>query len=247
MALAWLDLMGTTPVERPVSSWFKPWNPLYRDLADRFLLARRFLPVKGTVVEAGCGAGFGAKIMKISPPEIHYFGFDVSVEAIQEARGLADWGLFFVASILCPPIVSETADLTICFETLEHLECSQQPDALRELARITRSGGTLLVSVPSRQFHVGLPNPFHIGLRDDDDWRDLIARSRWRIERLFGQNRVWHKGYLIAKHAYRLFPLLGRLLWLPHAYLRCLLHIPSVESYRAGRSYRNLLFQCTKT
>jgi len=58
------------------------------------------------------------------------------------------------ASLTALPFVSETFDLIICKHVLEHLE--EPEPACRELARVLRPGGRLLILTPNRFHYVPL-------------------------------------------------------------------------------------------
>jgi predicted SAM-dependent methyltransferase len=54
----------------------------------------------------------------------------------------------FVASILSLPFADETSECTTAFEILEHIDQKNQAYACRELARVTKRGGIVAISVP---------------------------------------------------------------------------------------------------
>ena len=85
------------------------------------------------------------------------------------------------------------ADLTICFETLEHV-----PDPigfLRELARVTSDNGRILLSIPNvpktvvRGYHHGVETPvdqpeseYHIFEFDRNDFRKVVTHAGLEIQ-----------------------------------------------------------------
>lgn len=77
------------------------------------------------------------------------------------ARGLADRYQIGDGMLL--------ADWTSCGETLEHLD---DPGlAVRAVARVTRPGGTMVLTTPAVDIH----DPWHVWLLDADDLRRLLA------------------------------------------------------------------------
>ena len=57
------------------------------------------------------------------------------------------------------PFESESFDVVVCFEVIEHVE--RQADALAELKRVLRPDGTLLISSPNRDVYTP-GNPHHV-------------------------------------------------------------------------------------
>jgi 2-polyprenyl-3-methyl-5-hydroxy-6-metoxy-1,4-benzoquinol methylase len=97
---------------------------------------------RGVVVDVGCGAGrFRAAL---SNPA-RYVGVDaVRYDEFPSGAGflLADLDHDAV------PLEDDTADTVVALETIEHLENPRR--FMRELTRIVRPGGTVLVSTPNQ-------------------------------------------------------------------------------------------------
>lgn len=123
-------------------------DPAYRRRV-RWLLAR--LPAgPGRVLDAGTGLGNVVHVAERSRPDLSWTGVDRSGERL--GRALADGvaAPVAVADLLDLPHPDATFDAVLCSEVLEHLEDDRA--ALRELVRVLRPGGRLLVSVPHADF-----------------------------------------------------------------------------------------------
>jgi 2-polyprenyl-3-methyl-5-hydroxy-6-metoxy-1,4-benzoquinol methylase len=111
--------------------------------------ALRGRSARGAVVDVGCGTGRlqtllgGLATSYIGVDAVRYDGFPASVP--------------FVAADLnrdAIPVADGSADIVVSLETIEHLE---NPRAFcRELVRITRPGGWLLVTTPNQRSLVSL-------------------------------------------------------------------------------------------
>lgn len=110
------------------------------------LLTKNYLTNKWHVLEFGVGHGWNL------PQQVKYFGkitaVDIAPIAITESKkyGFGNVKFKLVASQKLP-FAASTFDLVVATEVLEHV--SDIDITSRELKRITRSGGFILISVPT--------------------------------------------------------------------------------------------------
>jgi SAM-dependent methyltransferase len=106
---------------------------------------RLFGEAEATVVDVGCGLGASRLYL---PPRSRFIGVEVSSRTLELARRLHGETVvdFRRGGFPNLPVDSQSCDLTLCLEVLEHVEDDRQ--AVAELARVTKQGGHLLVSVP---------------------------------------------------------------------------------------------------
>jgi SAM-dependent methyltransferase len=124
------------------------WHVGRRHLVEHTLL-KRFGDAGGLrICDVGCGTGANLELLG-------RFGTAVGVEPEGpglercRARGLGDDAV--VAGDACAlPFDDESFDLVTSFDVLEHIEDDSL--ALRELARVLRPNGYLLVTVPAYRF-----------------------------------------------------------------------------------------------
>jgi ubiquinone/menaquinone biosynthesis C-methylase UbiE len=102
-------------------------------------------PRGGVVVDCACGLGKGAAVLQGLGYEV--LAFDIDPVRVQESigRGIETAQ---VGDLTQLPVGSETADIFVCSETLEHLTSSQYKQAVSEILRITKKGGFICVTVP---------------------------------------------------------------------------------------------------
>ena len=95
-----------------------------------------------TVLEVGCGPGDLAS--RILSPGVDYLGIDIDEAEIETARERYPHLSFQMGNAYELPVASNSFDLVIACEVLEHLEDPQR--ALAEIDRVAKS--SVLVSVP---------------------------------------------------------------------------------------------------
>ena len=122
-------------------------RPYYRLASPEIELFRQH--AVRTVCDAGCG--WGAYSLALASNGFAVTAFDLSETAVEIAgRVLARYGLGLAgcktASVLDTGWPDGTFDAVVCFSVLDHMTVSDAKRALRELGRITRPGGLLLLA-----------------------------------------------------------------------------------------------------
>lgn len=114
---------------------------IYRRASD--IIARGAPACADTVADIGCGAGRLRRYLQHG--DIRYIG----VDAIRH-DGFPNDARFHHADldVDAVPLNDETADITVAIEIIEHLDNPRR--FVRELTRITRTGGLIIVSTPNQ-------------------------------------------------------------------------------------------------
>jgi len=133
------------------------------------------------VLDAGCGAGRFSIAIAGSGSEVTLL--DISDEQINIARnkilesGLSDRVSNFIVGDLCEMsmIEDETFDTTVCYGAALNYLLDYLSKGLRELLRVTKRGGTILISVNSK-------------------WgvmRSLVGKENFDVIDFFGRPDYW--------------------------------------------------------
>ena len=128
-------------------------------LAFHYILAREYIKTTDRVLDIACAGGRGVTILAEIANEV--IGADLDSKAIQHAH--ATYGsirntTFCVNDITHLAFHSSSFDVVTCFETLEHVHSES---CLRELCRVLKPGGFMILSTPQNNLgHIPL-NPQH--------------------------------------------------------------------------------------
>lgn len=177
-----------------------------REHLDRYAFALEHMPEHAVVVDAACGTGYGSEMLAQKAGKV--FGLEISDHALEWARSHhqkpnIEYKTADLNKTL--PIPSESCDLVVSFETLEHIE--DQKNMLSEFKRILKSGGALIISSPDREIiteKAHTDNKFHIHELSKKESIELL-RSYFTVEEVYGQTKYitlpWYKRLikLIAK------------------------------------------------
>lgn len=125
--------------------------------------------LRGHVADIGCGSGFVLKALSTMKGIDALCGVDFSRSSIKRCRKEHPGGIFLMGDIYHLACPNDSFDVVICMETLEHLE--RAPEAIRELFRICRKGGHVIITVPNgaRDEYVG-----HLNFWTEEDFREML-------------------------------------------------------------------------
>lgn len=167
------------------------YNPIEASIhLNRYLTAKQYVAGK-RVLDIACGEGYGSKLMK-DWGAASVVGVDVSDEALAVAnRYFSGDGITFLnhtAEEL--PFDSDSFDVVVSFETIEHLDHPEK--FLQEIARVVKFDGVVLVSCPNDPYYSkndpAFSNPFHKHAFNFFDFKEMS-------ERYLGRDASWYFGF----------------------------------------------------
>lgn len=127
------------------SNW---WYASRRDLVLKMiaLIDNSLLEKPFKILDTGCGTGINLKYLQILGDA---YGLDISKDALRfsKSRGLS--------SLICGsadslPFKNDLFDLVLALDVIEHID--DDLSAVRELNRVLKPGGRLIITVPAFQF-----------------------------------------------------------------------------------------------
>ena len=131
------------------------------------------------VLDAATGDGYGANIMSSFALEV--YGVDISSETIEHAKKhYKNKNLEYVeASIAKLPFPDAFFDVVVSFETIEHVDEELQKVFLKEIKRVLKNDGLLIISTPDKKYYSDLydyHNEYHVKEFYEKEWNEFISR-----------------------------------------------------------------------
>ena len=164
---------------------------LLNEHLSRYAFAARLARGK-RVLDAGCGAGYGAAELAQSANWV--VGVDIAAEAVAFAREhyRLPYLAFEQASCTALPHPDAAFDLVVAFEVIEHLPLWR--DFLLEVRRVLAPTGQFIVSTPNKLYYAESrsragANPFHAHEFEFEEFRGELSAVFPHIS-LFLENHV---------------------------------------------------------
>ena len=146
-------------VQDPVKAYFETTAAAYQDACTQLTDVRSFIfqerkrvvcelftVSRGMVLDVGCGPAVYTE--QLARPDRRVYGVDVAEEMVRRAakKGCAN-AAFLAGTIQQLPFADGVFDGVLCVGVLEYL--NDLDAAVHELARVTKPGGIVLVTVPN--------------------------------------------------------------------------------------------------
>ncbi len=133
----------------PGDNFCGPDTNIHKEHISRYEFACNYIKDK-KILDIACGVGYGCK-MFIDQGAKHVTGCDLSDESIDYAKKHFSTNNieFLKKDIRHLDFPDETFDCVVSFETLEHIK--EQEIVLKELNRVLKKDGFLIISTPNRE------------------------------------------------------------------------------------------------
>ena len=139
-----LDALTSSTLKHLREHW---WDDAFTGFLEETLKPR---PGK-RILDVGCGTGIAEiSLARLRMSQMHLFGVDLMFERVREAyaatRGINARVGYAAADAVRLPFADSVFDSTYCVAVMQHIR--DLAGALREIARVTRPGGRVLVVEP---------------------------------------------------------------------------------------------------
>ena len=172
--------------------WYVGMHRIFFTLLEKYLRERGSINTRLKILDAGCGTGLVMKRLERYGLPV---GVDFSETALKFCKGRGLKALF-QGSIVKLDFPDNSYDVITCFDVLYHLNVEDDALALKELYRVCKPGGVILINVPAWEF-----------LKST---HDIAIQTKKRYRRSELRNKIERAGFSIKKITYLnvlMFPL----------------------------------------
>lgn len=153
----------------------------------RYAIANDFVEGK-VILDIASGEGYGSYILSNKALEV--IGVDIDIESVQNAKEkyLKDNLRFIVGNADNIPVESNSIDIVVSFETIEHHD--KHEEMFLEIKRVLKDDGILIMSSPDKKYYsdlTGQYNPFHVKELYFKEFKELVNKS-FQFTKYYYQN-----------------------------------------------------------
>ncbi len=171
---------------------------LYIPHIKRYLFARTFCEGK-RVLDAGCGTGYGSKLLSLVADSVH--GVDIAEDALAFCQKTYSsenitWERGDVRTLDLEP----RYDVVTSFEVIEHLRREEIPSYLAGIQTVLGDGGVALISTPNRLVAQQWDNPHHHTEMTREEFERTLSEY-FNVEAILGQV-TWSQNREVSGQSY---------------------------------------------
>lgn len=146
------------PENSPADVAYEHWH--------RYFYAQQFVAGRN-VLDIACGVGYGSALLAGTAASVVGVDLDPETVSYASSRHVLSNLSFATGSVADIPVPGKAVfDVIVSFETIEHVDAEAQAAFLREVKRLLKPDGLLLISTPDANFYndrvAGYKNPFHV-------------------------------------------------------------------------------------
>lgn len=149
----------------------------------RYILAKPYVEGKN-ILDIACGSGYGTYLLSKVAKNVTGGDIDsINVEYCNENYS-SDNLTFDVQNIAKLSYPDDSFDVVTCFETIEHVDEETQILAIKEIRRVLKDDGVLIISTPNidSKHYQDVDNEFHIKELTNIEFRRLINEEFKKVD-----------------------------------------------------------------
>lgn len=160
----------------------------------RYAIANDFIKNK-VVLDIASGEGYGSYILSKNASKV--IGVDIDAEAVFDAQKkyINENLSFMVGSADKIPVDSNTIDVVVSFETIEHHD--KHEEMFLEIKRVLKQDGILIMSSPDKKYYSDIPkfkNKFHVKELYFDEFECLtkthFKTAKFYVQKAYNMNSI---------------------------------------------------------
>ena len=141
-----IDTLDKIFVNSPLKRFMQKYFEML--IFKKFIKSNEIRITKNTILEAGCGSGFGLQLIQKDFHPISLHGFDILSEQVLKARKRNPSAQISIENATNIHYPAMKFDVVFVFTVLHHIP--EYPKALKEISRVLKPGGYLLIDELNR-------------------------------------------------------------------------------------------------
>jgi len=170
---------------------------------SRYKFVSKLLAGYSSVLEIGCGDGFGSRLLTQNGTRVHCTDFDpVFIEEARE-RERDDPLRSFEVVDFCTPLPARSFDAGFALDVIEHIAPEQEPIFLENVCRQIVAGGLCIFGAPSleSQLHASeWSRRGHVNCRSGPDLQAALRKYFDHVFMFSMNDEVVHTGFFPMAH-----------------------------------------------
>ena len=166
-------------------------------------LVREYIKNGSRILDVGCWSGQLLRALNSERNNFHYFGIDVNKDAIGYATKREPEGNFKFASALDIPYKDKYFGIIILFDVLEHIPEKTELRCLKEIRRVIKDSGVLIISTPADNSFSKIFDPAYFLLEhrhySKDKLLDLLNKSRFKVRSFTTTGSIFYGLYILLQ------------------------------------------------
>ena len=160
----------------------------------RYAIANDFVKNK-VILDIASGEGYGSYLLSKNASKV--IGVDIDKETVFEAQKkyINNNLSFTVGSVDKIPVNSNSIDVVVSFETIEHHD--KHEEMFLEIKKVLKSDGILIMSSPDKKYYSDIPNfknKFHVKELYFEEFEELVKKhfkfSDFYVQKAFNLNSI---------------------------------------------------------
>ncbi len=139
------------------------------------------------ILDAGCGGGNFEYLVKQKKISCEIVGIDNKEESVKKARKNLPSFRFLKASLLEKlPFKKQEFDTVVMFDVIEHLPKGSEKKSLKQLNKVLKKGGHLIISTMHSTYLNFLDPAWYFGHRhySKDELSSLMAKAGFKVKKI---------------------------------------------------------------
>lgn len=187
----------------PISSYELRHDPKYLSFKlSRYKFVSKMLSGRKSVLEVGCGDGFGSQIIRSEVERLICVDIDPLFIGYCE-KYMSEFDIDFRVMDFTQKYLVEKVDGIYSMDVLEHISPDDEHSFMKNILLSLKEHGVVIIGIPSleSQIYTAEHNKIgHVNCKSGDDFKKMLHKYFHNVFLFSSNDEVIHTGYLKMAH-----------------------------------------------